>query len=240
MRSHTKTSVVAILAALALIAISSASASAAPCTAKAGSKNYQLCINGAGIGTATSVPISGKGTSPLVIDLSNWVQQEFAISCTKESEQSGAAIFDEPGTALTLHLSPEVEECHFTGAPTLVKKCSVNNRGAFKSTTGKLLSLESAYIEPQSGTAFWEWTMGNKGAETCSATFKGTHATGGQYACTVIGAAVEAVEHEVRCASTSKYQTILVATPTSTPLSYTENVSLGGVYKGQKFSIYEG
>src|ERR1700722_15202966 len=127
MKSLTKMLMLGVLASLALLAASStaasAAAAAAACTTKAGSKKYELCVNGSSINETTTVGTSAHLTSTLTVTLpKNWAS---TITCTT---MTGAPSFGVHGLAesVTLTLSAKLSGCKLNGGLT-EDGCSVNS-----------------------------------------------------------------------------------------------------------------
>jgi hypothetical protein len=233
MKSLPKTVLLALLA-LALAAVFSASASAAACTSHAGSKKYELCINGSSLTEPTTVPVSARGTTSLVLNLNNWAR-ELSITCS--SLKADAVNFHaDPAIALKLTAQPLFQGCGFTGANPIAKKCITNTTAEFHGVTGHFQSPESSLIEPTAGTSLWEWNVSKKGSESCPSSALGTWSTTGTYICALSEPGVEEVEHGLTCTSSNHGTFVINA---FTPLSYTEIVSLSGTRQGSKFSVYE-
>jgi hypothetical protein len=238
MRINDKLVLMCVAGLLTLCAMSAASASAASCTKKAGSAKFQLCINGGRITEATTAKLTGAGTTALVFNLNNWAP-ELSIECTNVAEAGESSFFDNPTETLAIHLRPIFSGCRLTGKNPIAKKCTVNPSGEFVELATTLESPENSYIEPRFASVFWEWTISKNGSESCPVSVIGGHAFGGTYGCTLKEAAVELVEHELKCASSTKHQTYLFGTSAITPLAYTEKISLRGTWLGAKYSIYE-
>jgi hypothetical protein len=236
MKQNSKMIVIAILSALMLSAIASTSASAETCQVKAGSAKYQLCINGTKITEPTTIAIESHTTSPMILDLDLWSPGLY-VECKTVAEPN-SVFNDNPTLPLSLSFLPRPEGCSLKGTESVVKKCSIPSSKSFAPVTGTLESLAVLYMKPSSGEALWQWPLENKPGQTCPSTLKGTHSTIGAYNCTFQAAGVEAVEHELQCASSSRRRTYLGGGE-ETPISYTQMFSLGGAQKGAKFSIYE-
>lgn len=236
MKSNAKLAFVLVLGALFVGGISSASASAETCHESPGSKKYKLCINGASVSAPSTVPIASTATGAMVLNLENWVHN-LKVECTTETEANSS--FSEGSTALALMVRPTFKGCSFKGTSEVAKKCLFPGTREFNSVEGSFKSGELLAMKPAAGSVFMEWPVISKeeGPE-CPVGVRGARSTGGEYACTLHNANVEAVEHELSCLSTKEYVTILSGGP-ETPLSYTQKVSLSGINKGAKYRVYE-
>src|ERR1700722_2787450 len=236
MRKTSSIAMAAVLGVLVLSAIASASASAEACKVKEGSGKYQLCINATRIAEPLTVPITSHTTAPLVIDLGAW-SEGLTIECTTVAEPE-SHFSDNPTLSLSGSARPVLEGCSLKGNNAVAKKCILAGTKVFDSLAWTLESVGLIYVKPASGEAIWQWSLENQVGQTCPASAKGGHATIGSYDCVLQTPGVEAVEHELRCASSSHHRTYLAGLVES-PLSYTQMISLGGAQKGAKFSVYE-
>lgn len=230
-------------AALMLGAIGSASASAAACTTKAGSGNFQLCINGASLTEKATVPISGRNTTALTVNLNSWAH-ETGIECsTMHDPGSGETSYftDNPASAITLRSTPGLSGCQLTGSKVVTKKCRINTASTFVSQVGHLSAPGTFHMAPEAGSEIFEWELKNASELEKCVIGTGGHYIDGRYGCTLKEPTVEAVEHELQCATVEPKETYIGPAGENypTPLSYKEMVSLSGTYAGKKFSIYE-
>jgi hypothetical protein len=223
-------------AALMLGAIGSASASAAACTTKSGSGNYQLCVEGSSFTSQTEVPVAGRGTAPFIINLKGLYPEESRVECSTVTETGSTTqhFLTEVGKPVTLHVEPATSGCKFV-AKRLEKECRLNGQHLeIKPLVGHFTGVGAAEVYPPFGGTFVTWRL--EGFPEEGVACEGKLETRGRYKCTVKEPTAEAVEHEVSCSSSlSETETF----SHSTPLSYTEMLSLSGTYKGKKFSIYE-
>jgi hypothetical protein len=230
MRNNSKLTLVCLLGILALSAITAASASAATCTVKEGSKHYQLCING----TAATGTITAEGTSaaPLNLNLEKWDGESgylTSLECTT-STAGGAASLSVGATNVSIRTEPKTNGCSLHGSKAGVEKCHAKTE-RFNSIEGTFTSLENLAFE-NSKASFWEWQI--TGSE-CNQ--KTEMAMNGSYNCTMSEPKVEAVSHELTCASKTIDDVWRPSSPT--PLTYKQKISLAGTQKGEKFSFYE-
>jgi hypothetical protein len=233
MRSHGKLVVAALLGAIVLSAVASASASASlPCLKHEGSKKFALCVAARAIEETTTVEAPAKLTSNLVLELPK--QWKGTIVCTGVKD---ASAFKTHGlTAATTRSSRlELSGCVLQGS--LASSCKVSTTYLTSTTVGTFGSLESIAVAPEFGTVLFEFSFSNATGGTCPAVFGGTHAVSGEYECKLGEAKVEAVEHELKCATNATHK--LKTAGEEDSLAYTQMISLGGTRAGQKFSIYE-
>jgi hypothetical protein len=233
MRSTSKMTLAVLLAVLSVCAIVSASASAATCTEKAGSKNYQLCIAGESLKEAASIEAPTRSTSSFVLELPK--EWEATIQCTSISD---TATFKTHGLAASLGLAfgrIALSGCSLQG--NLAKKCGVTATMTTALLLGKFESTETVAVSPELGQVVLTFTPAG-GTESCPIWFSGTHSVSGSFECKLPQAKVEAVEHEVSCATSATHR--LTTSGETDILHYTQMIFLGGTRKGQKFSVYEG
>jgi hypothetical protein len=234
MRSKGKVMFAALLAAFMLSAIASASASAAPCTKKAGSKKYALCVNGQALaGTETST-VAGHLTSNFTVEV--LPEGGATITCTKSANEGQ---FWNGASGLQLRFNkPRLEWSGCTLSGNVSKKCAIEPTQRFSSfIEAHFESAEAMKLSIWSGEdMIWNLEWKNRGTENC--TLKSIHYEFyGKYECKLSSATTEAVEHALPCASTAKDAVTLFGN--EVPLSYTEAVALSGTQKGLKFSVYE-
>lgn len=235
MRSHSKFILAALMGVLVLGAIASASASAATCKAKAGSKNYQLCINGSAIEGTTTIGLeSPSGTAMTLTPEGN--PQPGSFVCQKTGLRN-AGLHVAAKASVSLRANLYVSECAPTGY--MAVKCQTNATREFRELTGTLGSPESIVAAYSGEMVGFE--LSSKPGDECTGidntrllTFKG------EYECTLHEAQIEAVTHELKCASNASHETRWnwSGSPLA-PISYTQTIALSGSQKGEKFSIYE-
>ena len=231
MRSTSKMMLAALVGVLVVCAIASTSASAA-CTEKAGSKNYQLCVGGKAVTETTSVEAPALSNSDFVLQLPK--EWEGTIQCTSASDP---ASFKTHGLAKALGISfgqLSLSGCTLQG--NLAKYCGVTSTITTDALLGTLESTEGVLVSPETGTQVLEWAA-TEGPRGCVAFFRGRHGASGTYKCKVKEAKVEAVQHELTCATSATFE--LTTLGEADTLHYSQVISLAGTRKGQKFSIYE-
>jgi hypothetical protein len=232
MRSTSKLVLAALLGALVLSAVGSASASAALCTKHAGSANYHLCIAGTAVAENTTVEAPTTLNGTLTLGLPG--QWQSSIQCTAANETAAFkthALTSSVGLNGTL----EVRGCSLQGL--LATKCRVAAIYLMQPALGAFSSLEGIAITPEFGTAFLDFSFSSNSPETCPAVYGGVHEVTGSYECKLQTPGVEAVAHELKCATSATHK--LKTQGETDSLSYTQIVSLGGTHAGQKYSIYE-
>jgi hypothetical protein len=234
MKSKSKVVLAVLLGVLVLTAIASSSASAITCKTKAGSKDYQICISGSEVNEKASLEAPTKLTSTFVLGLTAF---ESSIVCTS---MSGGGSFKLNGLSEPISLGfgeLVLGGCSLQGGA-LAKRCSISS-GMYSdgNVSGAFGSIEAIALKAPQGT-FFTFTFSNKGSETCPNTVAGYHEATGSYECKLQAAATEAVEHELKCATSAEHK-LRTWDETEDTLSYTQTIALGGAKKGDKFSIYE-
>jgi hypothetical protein len=232
-KSKSKSALAVLLGVLMFSALASASASATACKTKAGSTDYQICVNGSEINEKASIEAPKKLTSTFVLGLTAF---NSSIVCTSMSE----------GGAFKLHgLSEPISlgfgelvlgGCSLQG--TLGKRCSISSSMySDGEVSGTFESIEDIALKAPQGT-FFTFTFNNKGSETCSIEVLGYHEATGSYECKLQAASTEAVEHELKCATSAGHK-LRTWDEEEDTLTYTQTIALGGAKKGDKFSFYE-
>jgi hypothetical protein len=233
MRSNSKLVLAVLLGALLLTAVASASASAALCTKHAGSGKFLICANGHAIEETATITAPATLTSTFTLGLPS--QWQGTIVCTGVGDTSAFNVHGLTQSA-TRSSKLEISGCALQG--NLAKKCKIPVTWLTNSVVGRFASLESMPMAPEFGTTFMEFHLENNGAETCPAVFRGLRSISGEYECKLQTSTVEAVEHELICATSAAHK--LRTEGEEDPLHYTQMISLGGTRAGQKFSVYEG
>jgi hypothetical protein len=233
MKSKSKVVLAVLLGVLMLTAIASSSASAITCKTKTGSNDYQLCISGSEVNEKVSIEAPAKLTSTFVLGLTAF---NSSIVCTSMSEKGSFKLH-----GLSEPLSMGFGELVLGGCSlqgTLGKRCSISsNMYSDGEVSGTLASVEDIALKAPQGT-FFTFSFNNKGSETCSVTVLGFHEASGSYECKLQTAGTEAVEHELKCATSAEHK-LRTWDEEEDTLSYTQTIALGGTKKGDKFSIYE-
>jgi hypothetical protein len=234
MKSRSKVVLAVLLGVLMLTAIASSSASAVlPCKTKAGSKEYQICIGGFQVNEKVSIEAPTKLTSTFVLGLTAF---NSSIVCTSMSDESAFRI-QGLGAPISMGFGELVlGGCSLQG--TLGKKCTIAS-GMYSDgeVAGTFESIENIALKAKYGT-FFTFSFYNKGSETCPVTVYGFHEAAGSYECKLQAAGTEAVEHELKCATSAEHK-LRTWDEEEDTLSYTQAIALGGTKKGDKFSIYE-
>jgi hypothetical protein len=234
MRSTSKMTLAALFGVLAVCAIASASASAAACVEKAGSKNYQLCIAGQSLNEVTSVPASAQLTGAFVLELP--AEEESSIRCTAATQ---TAQFNVQGLTKSVGLRFEVMSlsgCKLEGA--LAKKCSVNTTLHTDGNQPGKFESPGLVVMGEAGQEFTQFETKNNPSGCPGVLTSKTIIVRGTYECKLASATVQAVEHELSCATSATHK--LESQIGKFTLHYTQALSLSGTHAGQKFSIYEG
>jgi hypothetical protein len=236
MRSRYSIVLAALLGVLALSAVASASASASTCTKKEGSKNYQLCAAGHSFEETASIEAATTLSGNFVLELPK--EWEASIVCTAATN---ASAFNTHGLKASVSLSIgslSLSGCTLQGR--LALKCGIETTIHTSSISGIFASPEEILMTPGEVGSYEFFTfLDAKNPGNCPIFFvRGPRVVHGLYECKLQEAKVEAVEHQLKCATTATRR--LETQGEVDSLSYTQTISLGGTRKGQKFSIYEG